>query len=111
MCSCGNSIAHRLAQDDFDDFLPVVDIGHAAVAGNRPDNCGAQKVKDGLYIVDRKNIYGAFVVRHGHVTSCAPILRNNIEYYKKVARWVPTEVTISPPQPEEFAQEEDSGRL
>lgn len=48
-------------------------------------------MKDGLYIVDRKNIYGAFVVHHGDVTQCAPILRNNIEFYKKVARWVPTE--------------------
>lgn len=48
-------------------------------------------MKDGLYIVDRNNIYAAFVVRDGNITSCAPILRAKLDYWKKVARWVPTE--------------------
>lgn len=48
-------------------------------------------MKDGLYIVDRNNIYAAFVVREGEVTICAPILRKNLEYYKQIAKYVPTE--------------------
>ena len=64
-------------------------------------------MKDGLYIVDRKNIYAAFVVLHGEITSCAPILRDNIEHYKKVARWVPTEGAPVEPQPTEPVEEDD----
>jgi hypothetical protein len=48
-------------------------------------------MKDGLYLVDRGNIYAAFVIRDGKVHSCAPILRNNIDYYMKIAQYVPTE--------------------
>lgn len=49
-------------------------------------------LKDGLYIVDRQNIYAAFVVRGGEVTNCAPILRKNLGFYKTVAQYVPTSV-------------------
>lgn len=47
-------------------------------------------MKDGLYIVDRGNIYGAFVIRDGEVHQCAPILRKNIGFYMKIAQYVPT---------------------
>jgi hypothetical protein len=47
-------------------------------------------MKDGLYIVDYHNIYGAFVIRGGEVRNCAPILRNRIDYFKKIAKWIPT---------------------
>jgi len=48
-------------------------------------------MKDGLYIVDRGNIYGAFVLHNGEVRQCAPILRKNIGFYKTVAQYVETE--------------------
>lgn len=48
-------------------------------------------MKNGLYIVDSGQIYGAFVVKNGEITNCAPILRRNIGYYKQIARFVPTE--------------------
>ena len=47
-------------------------------------------MRDGLWIVDRGSIYGAFVIREGQVTVCAPILRKNIGWYKTIAQWVPT---------------------
>lgn len=47
-------------------------------------------MKNGLYIVDTNNIYAAFVVANGEITSCAPILRARIDFYKRIARWVPT---------------------
>lgn len=48
-------------------------------------------MKDGLYLVDKGAIYGAFVVREGKVTVCAPILARNLEYYKKIAKWIKTD--------------------
>lgn len=45
-------------------------------------------MKDGLYLVDRANIYAAFVVRGGEVTTCAPILRKNLGFYQKIARFL-----------------------
>lgn len=47
-------------------------------------------MKDGLYIVDRGNIYGAFVIRDGQVHNCAPILRKNISFYMTIAQYIPT---------------------
>lgn len=47
-------------------------------------------MRDGLYIVSRGSIYAAFVLRGGEVTSCAPVLRRNLAYYMKIARFVPT---------------------
>lgn len=55
-------------------------------------------MKDGLYLVDRAKIYAAFVVRGGEVTICAPILRNNLSYYKQIAKYVPTEGDSEPEQ-------------
>lgn len=46
-------------------------------------------MKDGLYLVDRNNVYAAFVVRGGEVTICAPILRNKLDYWKRIAKYVP----------------------
>jgi hypothetical protein len=48
-------------------------------------------MRDGLYIVDRGSIYGAFVIRGGQVLNCAPVLRKNIGFYMKIARYVPTD--------------------
>ena len=48
-------------------------------------------MRDGLYIVDYKNIYAAFVVRDGNVTNCAPVLRKNLQWFKKIAVFLPTE--------------------
>lgn len=54
-------------------------------------------MKDGLYVVNRKKVTAAFVVRDGKITLCAPILRQEIEYYKKIATWYPTDTSIPPP--------------
>jgi hypothetical protein len=53
-------------------------------------------MKDGLYLVDTRKITAAFVIRGGEVTTCAPILRNKIEYWKTVAKWIPTDLSIPP---------------
>ena len=55
-------------------------------------------MKDGLYVVQKHEICAAFVVRDGEVTTCAPILRKKLDYWKKVAKWIPTDVSIPPPQ-------------
>lgn len=47
-------------------------------------------MKDGLYIVDYREIYAAFVVENGVVTGCAPVLRNRLEFWKTKAKWYPT---------------------
>jgi len=52
---------------------------------------------DGLYVVDKNNIYAAFVVRNGEVTQCAPILRKNIGFWMSVAKKIATDMTIPPP--------------
>lgn len=53
-------------------------------------------MRDGLYLVSTKNINAAFVVRDGEVTTCAPILRNRIEHWKGVAKWIPTDLSMPP---------------
>lgn len=53
-------------------------------------------MKDGLYVVNHKGITAAFVMRDGEVTTCAPILRKEIKYWKTVARWIPTDMSITP---------------
>jgi hypothetical protein len=53
-------------------------------------------MKDGLYVVQTQKITAAFVIRGGRVTTCAPILRNKIEYWKQIARWIPTDLDIRP---------------
>jgi len=54
-------------------------------------------MRDGLYVVNRDNITAAFVVRDGDVTVCAPILRKKLDYWKKIARWIPSDPAIPPP--------------
>jgi hypothetical protein len=53
-------------------------------------------MKDGCYLVSTKQITAAFVIRNGEVTSCAPILRNKIEYWKGVAKRIPTDLSLPP---------------
>jgi hypothetical protein len=53
-------------------------------------------MSDGLYIVYEKNFTAAFAVRDGEVTTCAPILRKNLEHWKKVAQWHPSDLSIPP---------------
>jgi hypothetical protein len=55
-------------------------------------------MKDGLYMVNTRSICAAFVVRDGEVTTCAPILRKKLDYWKRIAQWIPTDVSIPPPQ-------------
>jgi hypothetical protein len=61
--------------------------------GNRQETGNmntSSSLRDGLYIVDRGKIYGAFVIRDGEVRQCAPVLRNNIDFYMKIAQYIPT---------------------
>jgi len=51
-------------------------------------------MKDGLYIVHNKNLCAGFVVRYGHITECAPILRKRIDYWKRVAKRIATDQTV-----------------
>lgn len=53
-------------------------------------------MKDGLYVVYTQKITAAFVMRGGRVTACAPILRKEIEYWKRKARWVATDPGVRP---------------
>lgn len=55
-------------------------------------------MKDGLYIVDRGTIYGAFAVRDGAVVSCAPVLRKKLAWFKQIAKWYPTDLHTRPLQ-------------
>ena len=45
-------------------------------------------MKDGLYRVVTNYLCAGFVIEHGDVTLCAPILRNKINYYKTIATWI-----------------------
>lgn len=58
-------------------------------------------LKDGLYIVQHGTINAAFVVREGKVTVCAPVLRKNLEFFARKAKWIPTDTELSPPVAEE----------
>lgn len=53
-------------------------------------------MKDGLYIVNHGTINAAFVVRDGRVTTCAPILRKNFDFFAKIATWYPTDTHLKP---------------
>jgi hypothetical protein len=55
------------------------------------------QLKDGLYIVNHANVTAGFVVREGKVTVCAPVLRKNIDFFARKAKWVATDVTLPPP--------------
>jgi hypothetical protein len=58
-------------------------------------------MRDGLYVVKQNEICAAFVVRDGEVTVCAPVLRKKLDYWKTVAQWIPTDVSIPPPKIDE----------
>jgi hypothetical protein len=58
-------------------------------------------LKDGLYVVNHGTTTAGFVVREGKVTVCAPILRKNIEFFARKAKFVPTNVELPPPSLEE----------
>lgn len=45
-------------------------------------------MRDGLYRVQTRYLCAGFVVEHGEVTLCAPILRRRLTYWKTVAVWV-----------------------
>lgn len=45
-------------------------------------------MKDGLYQVTTRYLCAGFVIKDGRVTTCAPILRNRIEYWKTIAVWI-----------------------
>ena len=53
-------------------------------------------MKDGLYCVDYGTIHAAFVVREGEVTTCAPILRQRLDFFKTIAKWIPTDLHLRP---------------
>jgi hypothetical protein len=42
-------------------------------------------VRDGLYQVTTRYLCAAFVVEHGRVTRCAPILRKRLAYWQTIA--------------------------
>jgi len=45
-------------------------------------------MKDGLYRVEYKGICAGFVVHHGRVTRCAPVLRRRMAFWKTIAERV-----------------------
>lgn len=45
-------------------------------------------MKDGLYQVTTGYLCAGFVIKDRKVTMCAPILRNKINYWMTVARWI-----------------------
>lgn len=48
-------------------------------------------------MVRHGSITAAFVVRGGKVTTCAPILRKNLDFFARKATYVPTDVELAPP--------------
>ena len=45
-------------------------------------------MKNGLYRVTTAWWSAGFVMQHGLVTACAPILRKRLSYWKTVAVWI-----------------------
>lgn len=45
-------------------------------------------MKDGLYCVMTPYLCAGFVIEHGMITSCAPILKRKLYYWITVARYV-----------------------
>jgi hypothetical protein len=45
-------------------------------------------MQDGLYRVSTPRLTAGFVVEHGRVVACAPILRKRLAYWAKQATWV-----------------------
>lgn len=54
--------------------------------------------QDGLYLVNYQGICSGYVVRNGKVTVCAPVLRERLDFFSKIARYIPTDVSIPPPE-------------
>jgi hypothetical protein len=52
--------------------------------------------KDGLYVVEHGTLTAAFVVRQGEVTTCAPVLRKNFDFFAAKAVWYPTDLHLGP---------------
>jgi hypothetical protein len=46
-------------------------------------------LRDGLYQVTARYLCGGFVVEGGRVTHCAPILRQRLSHWVRLARRVP----------------------
>lgn len=45
-------------------------------------------MKDGLYRVVLPRVVAGFVIHDGCVVKCAPILRGNLRYWMRIAKWV-----------------------
>lgn len=45
-------------------------------------------MRDGLYRVTTRYLCAGFVVEHGRVVACAPILRRKLDYWQTIAQWV-----------------------
>ena len=45
-------------------------------------------MKDGLYQVIYKGICAGFEIKNDKIIKCAPILKNKIQFWKKLARWI-----------------------
>lgn len=46
------------------------------------------EMKDGLYQVTTNYLCAGFIVAGGKIVHCAPILRNKIDYYIKIAKLI-----------------------
>lgn len=51
-------------------------------------------MRDGLYQVNYGTICAGFVVRNGEVTVCPPVLRKKLDFFMKIAKYVPTDTSI-----------------
>lgn len=45
-------------------------------------------MKDGLYMVSTSYFCAGFVIKHGRVDRCAPILKRNFNYWKNKAIFI-----------------------
>lgn len=45
-------------------------------------------MKDGLYQVTTSYLCAGFIIENGTVIRCAPILRNKINYWITIAKWI-----------------------
>lgn len=45
-------------------------------------------MKDGLYQVTTDYLCAGFIIVHGHVVQCAPILRRRFTHYKSFAKYI-----------------------
>jgi hypothetical protein len=52
-------------------------------------------MNDGLYQVNWRNICAGFVVKHGRVIVCAPILKRRISFFQTVAKLICNESKVN----------------